>query len=373
MSETGTAPAASNADFPTQGTNHFRFYFGDEHSATPQQMKRRRMLTGGLLLPLFMMFVLPLAYIGLFHSPGPNGVHIDVVGNSAAAMQFVQSSDALNNDDFVVDRVATVDEGTERLLDLDTRAVYDPTTSTLYTAQAGNTQSTIAAERFVTALAASTNTTVNVENLVPLPESDAVGAGVMYVGLGAILAGFLTTAVASLVAPGVRIRWKVLLLGVMSSIAAGIQVLISYGITGTLHDNIGGVAGMVFLLAFTCGIVTLGGFVNFGPVMMLISLGLYIMLGVPASGVAVGLDLAPSFYQFLHPLLPTSTALDGLKRIAYFDGSGLGPVLLTMAVWAAIGCAGVVIGHRRRVKAVTLEPTVAAVEVTDPGSISESV
>lgn len=347
----------ADQEHPAVGQNHFRFYFGDEHAATTRQMRRRRMLTGGLMLPLFLLFALPLAYIGIMHSPSPNGVHIDVVGTSAAAEEFVSVVDAQNSDEFVVDRVDTVDEGKDRLLRMDTRAVYDADSGTLYTARAGNAQSAMAAQQYATTIAVSTGATVETEDLVPLPHSDAAGTGVMYVGIGAILGGFITTTVASIVAPRIRIRWKVLLLGVMSVIAAGIQVLISYGITGTLHNNIWGVAALVFLMAFTCGIINLAGFVNFGPVMLLVSMGLFLMLGVPASGVPVGIDMAPSFYQFLQPLLPTSAALDGLKRIAYFDGAGIAPLLVTVVVWLAFGLAGLFIGHRRRAKAAQEDST----------------
>ena len=328
-------------------------FFGGESHPTGRQLRRRRVLIGGLLLPLFFLVGLPLTYIGLMHTPTPNGMEISVVDSGGASDRFVGTAQSgATGDEFVITRVGSVADAKDSVLHLDARAAYDPESGTLFVAGAGNTTATAAAEAYVTAIAAAENQTVTIDDIKPLPESDAVGTGVLYVGLGAIIGGFLTTTTASIVAPRVRIRTKVIVLGVMSIVAAAVQILISYGITGTLESNMWGVAGLVALLAFTCGIVNLAGFILFGPIQLLISIGLFIFLGVPASGVPIGLDMASSFYQFLQPLLPSSAALDGFKRIVYFDSTGIGPILLTLGIWIAVASVGLLIGHRRRAKVV---------------------
>lgn len=328
-------------------------FFGGEGHPTGRQLRRRRTLLSGMLLPLFFLIGLPLAYVGLMHSPTPNGMEISVVGSSSAAEEFVTTAQSGSpHGEFDINQVDSVDEAKDRIMHLDSRAAYDPATGTLYVASAGNATATGAAEAFVTAIAASNDQSVTVENLQGLPQSDVVGAGVMYIGLGAIVAGFLTTTTASIVAPRIRIRTKVIVLGVMSIAAAAVQILISYGITGTLHENMWGAAALAALLAFTCGIVNLAGFVLWGPIQLLVSIGLFIFLGVPASGVPIGIDMASSFYQFLQPLLPSSAALDGLKRIVYFDANGIGPIILTMVIWIAAATVGLVFAHRRRSKIV---------------------
>ncbi|MEV0766707.1 hypothetical protein [Nocardia salmonicida] len=116
----------------------------------------------------------------------------------------------------------------------------------------------------------------------------------------------------------------------------------------TLSGHTWQVVGILFLLAATCRLLNLGGFLTVGPIRLFVSLTLFIMLGAPASGVPVGTNMASGFYQFRQPYLPTSAALDALKRLVYFDGHGVGPGLLTMAVSLAIGVALVLIGTIRQ-------------------------
>lgn len=288
------------------------------------------------------------------HNPTPNGMEIDVIGHNPAASKFIATAKQASNDsEFTIKQVATVDEAKSRITTLDARAAIDPATNTLYTAKAGNATATSAAQTYVTAIATASGQQVTVEDLAPLPSSDAVGTGVMYVGLGAMIGGFLTTTTASIVAPRIRIRTKIVVLAFMSIAAAAVQILISYGITGTLHGNMWNVAAMSAALAFTCGIINLAGFTLFGPIQLVISIGLFIFLGVPASGVPIGIDMTSSFFQFLHPYLPTSAAFDGLKRIVYFDSNGLWPRYVTLGVWTAVAGIGLLIAHKRRAQAVS--------------------
>lgn len=327
--------------------------FGGEDHPTGRQLRRRRVLLSGMLLPLFFMIGLPLAYVGLMHTPTPNGMEISVIGSSSAAEKFIGIAESgSTGDEFDIREVDSVDHAKDRIMHLDARAAYDPDTGTLYVASASNNTATTAAESYVTAIATASGQAVTIEDISALPTSDVVGTGILYVGLGAIVGGFLTTTTMSIVAPRIRIRTKVVVLGVMSIAAAAVQILISYGITDTLQSNMWGVAGLAAALAFTCGIINLAGFVLWGPVQLLISIGLFIFLGVPASGVPIGIDMAPSFYQFLQPLLPSSAALDGFKRIVYFDGNGIGPILVTLAAWISVSVVGLVIAHRRRAKVV---------------------
>lgn len=333
----------------TTSTPHgFRRFFGDEDHATHEQMNRRRLLFGGMMLPLFFLIALPLAYIGLLHAPSPNHMKIDIVGPPTVTEPIIAGVTAQQGHAFDLTSITSGDEARSRVSHLDARASYEPATGSVYVASAGNMQSTAAATRFLTALAGTQGQQVHVIDLAPLPKDDALGTGVMYVGLGALLGGFLTATVTALTAPRLANRAKVGVVLGMSAVATIVELVIGYGIMHTLSGHAWQVAGILFLLAATCGLLNLGGFLTIGPVMLFVSLTLFIMLGVPSSGVPVGTDMASSFYQFLQPYLPTSAALDALKRMVYFDGHGVGPRLLTMAVWLAIGVVLVLISTIRQ-------------------------
>lgn len=109
---------------------------------------------------------------------------------------------------------------------------------------------------------------------------------------------------------------------------------------------------MLTALGITIGLITLAGFKLIGPAQLLITLFVFIIPGVAASGIAVQLDLAPSFYGgVLHAILPTAQGLGAIRDVIYFDGAGVGSSLAVMGAWAAAAVICLVWASRRAGKA----------------------
>jgi hypothetical protein len=68
-------------------------------------------------------------------------------------------------------------------------------------------------------------------------------------------------------------------------------------------------------------------------------IAVFILLGNPSSGGPVPRPLLDGFYSALNPVLPQGAALSALRGVQYFDGSGIGPALLCLAIWGAAGLA----------------------------------
>jgi YhgE/Pip-like protein len=80
----------------------------------------------------------------------------------------------------------------------------------------------------------------------------------------------------------------------------------------------------------------------FGGIGQLVSMFVFIVLGLPSSGATVPLQAVPGFYRFLSHFEPMRQLSDGVRAILYFDArgdAGLTRAWTMIAVGAAIGLA----------------------------------
>ncbi|WP_185091070.1 DUF3533 domain-containing protein [Gordonia oryzae] len=324
----------------------FQHFFGDNREVTAAQHARRKALAGAAVVPIFLVTCLPLTFIGLFHNPTPHEMKVAIVGtDQAVTQQLTTQLEKVTGNGFDFTSVPDADTARNQLHQLEIRGAYDPATATLTIAGAGNLQATQVVKQTFGPVAASSGKTLQVDDIAPLPTSDLVGAGVLYLGLGAILGGYLSAMIAYMLGRGLGLRWQVGAIVVISAVCALAQVLISYQWIGILHHNEIAVAATLFVIALTCGLFQLGGSMLIGPLMMVVSMLVLIFLGVSSSGIAVGTDMAPAFYRVLHPILPTSNGFEALKRIAYFDGADAwSKNLWILVLWLAVSAAMVVGG-----------------------------
>ena len=78
----------------------------------------------------------------------------------------------------------------------------------------------------------------------------------------------------------------------------------------------------------------------FGGIGQLVSMFVFIVLGLPSSGATVPLQAVPSFYEFLSNFEPMRQLSDGVRAILYFDArgdAGLTRAWIMIAIGAAVG------------------------------------
>ncbi|SHN17481.1 hypothetical protein [Cryptosporangium aurantiacum] len=314
------------------------------------KLRQRRTTAGVLVMPLFFLIVLPLSFLGALHSPTPYHLKVAVIGTGTPVDSVIEAIEAQAGDALDVSRVDTAAEAQRKIADLDLRGAYDPMTGDLYVASAGGTQASATVTTVFTTVAEASGTAVTTHDVVSLPDTDPLGTSLLYVGIGAILAGFITAIVVSIGVPGLGTGGKIATVVVMSAVAAGVETLYGWALFDAFDGQAGPAALMLFGLALVSGLLTVGGMRVIGPAMVLVSILVLILLGVPASGLVVPLDLTSPFYGVVHNVLPTASGLDGLRRIVYFDGHGLGGDVLTMALWALGGLALLALGHWRHAR-----------------------
>ena len=122
----------------------------------------------------------------------------------------------------------------------------------------------------------------------------------------------------------------------MSAISGIIPTFVAYSVYGALSANVVGVALLLSAFAFVIGSFHLAGMRLIGPAMVLPTLLIMLLFGVPASGGAIAPEMVPGFFTHLHSVLPTPALIEGLKRLVYFPDAPLGATVTTLAVWAVI-------------------------------------
>jgi hypothetical protein len=297
------------------------------------RLARRRTITGVLLLPMLFLTVFPLLFVGAFHSPTPRGVDVAIVGDTRAATPVVRQLAAGDAFDPRVepDRAAAV----EAVRTGEVRAAYVPRTAEAYTASAAGAQLTPIVTAAFERIAAGSNQELRTHDVVPLPKADGTGSSTIYIGVGAIVGGFLSALLTGLIAPRMPTGKQLGVLLGMALLVAGIETFYGWVLFDIFPGNALGAFGMLVAIALVAATVTLAGMRLIGPGMLLVSLTLLVFAGVTGSGLGVQLDLAPPFYEVIHHLLPTASGLGALKSTIYFDGHGIGWELLTMGLWLA--------------------------------------
>lgn len=307
------------------------------------------MMYAGLSMPLLLMILLPLLYTWGLHSPSPRHMDVSIVGSSQETTQMASAMQAKVGSSFDFGVVPDVEAGKAAVMDLETRGAYDPATNTVYVASVGNLAAKQAAAAVLTDIGENiAGAEPTVVDLAPAPSSDSLGNTVMFIAIAAIMGGFLTATMIRLLLPDLGLRVELAILAVMSAIAGIIPTFIAYSVYAALSENVLGVSLLLSAFAFVIGAFHLGGMRLIGPAMVLPTMLIMLLFGVPASGGAIAPEMVPGFFTHLHSVLPTPALVEGLKRLVYFPDAALGATLTTLAVWAVIAIVLLVLAALKR-------------------------
>lgn len=310
-------------------------------SVQPQQLSAKKIPTKFVLLamlfPLFMAFAYPGSYVSAFYSPHPRDMKVEVIETSPQASQISQEITAEADDATDVSTVPDVDTAKDDLRHLDTRAAYDPSTGDLYVASAGSRQATQAAQGIFESVAKQSGTSLNVKDIKTPSENDSTGTSFLYLIIGATIAGYMTATMLNTFGPRTRVRTRLAVQAVMAVAAGVVETAISYAVFGSFDAHIMPVALIITGTFFTASVVQMGLFDIIGQAASLIGLTIFVILGIPATGVAVSYDMMPGFFRVMNQLLPTGASSELMRRSLYFDGNGVGTPILVLAVWLLIG------------------------------------
>ncbi len=187
-----------------------------------------------------------------------------------------------------------------------------------------------------------------VTDVVPLPQDDPRGAGLVAGSLPLVLAGIAAAAVLALRVRGTGRR----LLGAVGFAVAGalaMTAILQFWL-GSLTGGYWATSGVVALAIGATATVIVGLERLLGVAGLGLGAATMLLLGNPLSGIASAPELLPSGWGTLGQLLPPGAAGTALRSVAFFDGAGMGGALVVLGCWLAAGlvlCAVPVRGRQR--------------------------
>lgn len=293
------------------------------------------------IMPILMVGMMITGYLGSMGSPSPHKMPIGISGT--AAESFATGFAEAAGDAVDLEIVASDSEAQQLVIDRSVSGsiVVSETTATLYTASAaGASQSSV-----VTSLVAPQVTKLGLsfdsEDLMPLPDSDISGLGAMFLATALVMAGYLPFSVLVSNSPQLLRKRRIIpLLAGWSALIAGLVWLVTGPILGVVStEHSAAVLGIAWLGVFAIGSVQLFFTRIFGSMAVLFGMLLLMVLGVPSSNMGVSMYTMPAFYPILHNFLPTAAIGEAMRSVLYFDGAGVRPHLLVLAIGAVVGLA----------------------------------
>lgn len=318
----------------------------EPENPVPAKTKARRMLTIVMIMPLFVITIMPLLMTGMMTASTPRHMDVAVVGTGSETSDLVDKLDSSAGNKFDVTRYANLDDAKDKIAEQDLRAAYVPDKATLYIAGANGTRVTQAVTGFFTPVAQQDGNTLETKDIIPLDDDDSTGITAMFLIIGAIVGGFMSGMLLGLMPVPSKLRIA-LGIGVPAIIALG-EVILGWIAFGVFDDNAIVPFFMLFLLSASCLAVMMGGMLNIGPAMMPIGMLLCPLLGMSASGLMAPLDMMNGFYSGVHPWLFSPQGAAAFRDSIYFDDVSLVQPVLVMLAWMVGGALLAVIGTVRQ-------------------------
>lgn len=304
-----------------------------------QRLKRRAsgLLRFSIVLPLFLTVMFPLVYGFSMHAPNPHHLKVAVVAADAQGRALAQPLDSQSGGEYDVQAVSSVEQAEQRIRSLDVRAAWDPTTNTVYVASMGSTSATQFAEGYFKKVAPSVlgarAPSQTVQDLVPPPENDGLGMSLMFMGLPALMAGYMLAMGLRSNLAKLSARVAIPIMAVAALFFATVPTFIAYSVYGAFTTAALPVFCLMAFASFTFMLFHTGGMRMIGLYMALPTMFVLVMLGIPASGAGMATELVPPVFASLHHWLPTPALLDAMRRLIYFPDAPVAGDVLTLVLW----------------------------------------
>ncbi|WP_297005006.1 ABC transporter permease [uncultured Corynebacterium sp.] len=309
----------------------------------PRPEKRFWQYLGLLFFPLAMVSMMITAMLGTMHDPAPRDMPVIVVGSTVDQAQ--EAADGLAQSmpgmyDFTVTDDA--EDARNQVLDRDAVGAYVlPSASspeaTVVVNQAAGMSAAQAVTTTFTQIARAQELPVATDDVAPLSGRDTMGTVSLYIAIGWMMSGFMVIAVGSNAQPASR-RLRTLL-----PLVAGYSVFMSTVVWLIAGPIVGAVAGHALPLIGT-GIVAIfcvamfAAFLErlFGLLSIVVTVGVIMFLGIPASGGAMSVFMSPPLFAWLHNVLPMAAAVESVRSILYFGSDTVGHWLLVFLTWGVV-------------------------------------
>ena len=215
--------------------------------------------------------------------------------------------------------------------------------------QAANTLAALAAaqEKITVVQAQAITAAPPITDVVPLPADDVNGASLGFLTQALALGGTIASIGLGRLIPRTRRSWKrgaghvaTLIVYAVGS-AAGVLWSMSWFGVGAGADH-GELFGIFALLSLAITASTAGAVALIGPAGAMVG-ALYFTVGTVISGASILPEFLPAFGRAVGENLPTGAGVQAVRDDLYFPDAAIGGHLLTLGLYAGIGCLVVLI------------------------------
>jgi hypothetical protein len=286
------------------------------------------------------------SFVGAFHDPRPHEMPVGVVAPSAQVTRLqtaasVRDPGALSLRPYSSTAAAAA---AIRARTLDGAVVLAPGHARLLVASAAGSQTVQTMQRAFGP--ASLHRSVATQDLAPLPASDRAGLGPFFFVLTLVIPSLLIGVAMTAIVKGLPVRDRLAGAAAFAIVLGFVDAAVSNVAYGSLAGSYLELAGVGMLISFAAASVTVGLGRLLGPLgIALAAIGL-LVVGVPASGAAVGPVFVPRFFAVLHPILPLGQGLDAVRNASYFSWHATSGKLALLGGWALLGIVMAAIGSR---------------------------
>jgi hypothetical protein len=290
-----------------------------------------------LIAPVLAALMLLFAFTGLFtaayNDPTPRDIPVAVVGSDPVARGVQSELDRAAPGAFDVERYASADAARDDLLLTQVQGVLLPGERAMVASAFGRAPADAVRGAFEGAGAGQ------IEDVAPLPANDSRGMSSAFTVIGIAIPSVLFGAMLTVVGQGAAARARWLTVAGFAVLAGLLAALTVDVMVGALTGAFWPLAGVSALIAFGVAAAVHGLGRSFGaPGIALAVVGL-VVLGNASSGGVVTPLLLPGFFGAVSGWLPPGAGVTAVRNVVYFDAAAIGPPVLALLGWAALGIA----------------------------------
>lgn len=339
---------------------------------TPAERKGR--LGALFVMPFLIVTMMYATYMGTMHDPRPSQVPVAIVGDGPAAEQTARDLERSGDGALSVRVAADLDEVTDLVHSGDLAGAMTlpvprgggGSVDVITASAAGAGQASVVSGLLVP-FASSQGWVVDPVDLAPLPAEDSSGTAVLFAAMGLMLAGYVPLSAMLLGTPNLtRLRRFVPCSLGWSLLMSVVTWLIVGPVIGAVDGHFLPFVAVGALAVMAVHVCQLLFTKILGPFAVLVGMLLWVIFGVPSSGLAMSIHTMPGFFGWLHDVLPLPATGQALRSIVYFDGDGIGRHLLVLAAWLAVGLALAALKERRSGPMIVGGPAYTAADAPLP-------
>jgi len=303
---------------------------------------RRRKFAAGLIGAIGVSIVSLLfivSFIGALHDPGPRSVPVGLVGTHGQASSLNTAFSHKAPGAFVITRYPTVAAAHTAILNrtLDAAVVPGPPTRLLVAAAVGHSLTGAVIKAFEAAASAK-HVPLTVQDIRPLPPSDPDNLSQVFfiialLSPSLIFGNLLVKRLSSDLHPLIQLG----LIVIYAAIAAAIAAVFADAVIGALVGSPWGIFGIGALLSFAAAVMAAASTRWTGGIGYAVIGLLFIAVGIPASGTALGPQMITPWYADLGRALPTGSSITAIQNTVYFNGNAITTPLVIVSAWALAG------------------------------------